>query len=602
MDIGHGVHWQSHNDHRFRVPVDLARTPTQVSRILLIGSCFAWALMHHADAVLTGTQADHIVYNFVGELPAEPPHPIGDYDFQVIALPLRSVMPETMFFNLRHDDLAAHERALAEALNRLSHMLNGSLAYARAHGLPAFVANFLTPQQNSMGRLLAQNDARNPAWFVGRLNALIADWCAANAHTYVLDFDAIAASIGRRHVQDDIIAANSHGVFISDWDYPNDQKRLHPPPPIGEMHVVKMTEFIHAVWAEAGAMLRTLRQQDSVKLVILDLDDTLWRGVIAEEGTDNPALTEGWPLGVIEALSVLKRRGILLAIVSRNDEATIRGLWPEVIGNRLPLEDFAAIRINWDPKPQNVAEVLADCALLARNALFIDDNPVERASVQAAHPDIRTLGEHLYYIRRILLWAPELQVAGITEEAARRTEMIQAQIEREAARQAMPREEFLAGLGVVAKRITIADTSHPRFGRAFELLNKSNQFNTTGKRWTPEEMTAFLACGGRIEAFEVADNFTQYGLVCIALIEGPHILQYAMSCRVLGLEVEHFAITTLAAELILEHGMARASMVSTDANHLCRELYARAGFEAGEGGWQAGAGQVAQAPGHVGVG
>ena len=602
MDIGHGVHWQSHNDHRFRVPADLARSPTQVRRILIIGSCFAWGLMHHVDAVLPGAQADHIVYNFVGELAAAPPRPIGDYDFQMIVLPLRSVMPETMFFNLRHDDLDAHDRALAEATHRLSHMLNGSLAYARAHGLPAFVANFLAPQQNSMGRLLPQNDARNPAWFVGRLNGVIAEWCATNAHTHVLDFDAIAASIGRRHVQDDIIASNSHGVFISDWDHPNDQQRLHPPRPIGEMHVVKMQEFIHAVWAEAAAMLRTLRQQDSVKLVIVDLDDTLWRGVIAEEGTDSPALTEGWPLGVIEALSVLRRRGILLAIVSRNDEATIRRLWPEVIGDRLRLEDFASIRINWDPKPQNVAQALRDCSLLARNALFIDDNPVERAAVHAAHPDIRSLGEHLYYIRRILLWAPELQVAGVTEEAGRRTEMIQAQIEREASRQTMPRAEFLAGLGVVARRITITDTAHPRFARAFELLNKSNQFNTTGRRWTSEEMTAFLAGEGRIDAFEVADNFTQYGLVCIALIDGPHLTQYAMSCRVLGLEVEQYVITTLAAEIILEHGVARGTMVETDANHLCRTLYATAGFLAAEGEWRAGPGQVAQAPGHVGVG
>lgn len=596
------AHWLQHNDHRFRTPVDLARAALPVGRVLIVGSCFAGGLSHFCERVFAGAGCDHLTYNFVGELPGQPPHPIGDYAFQLVALPLRSVMPEGMFFNLRHADLAAYERALAESELRLMHMLNGSTGYGAAHGLPTFIANFLLPQQNSMGRLLPQNDARNPAWFVARLNAVIAERAATHPNTYVLDFDGIAATIGRRHIQDDIIAMNSHNVFISDWDYPRDRNRLHPPASIMRMHEIKSDEFILAIWTEAAAMLRTIRQQDSVKLVIIDLDDTLWRGVIAEEGVDNPALLEGWPLGIIEALTMLKRRGILLAIVSRNDEATIRRLWPDVIGDKLPLEEFASVRINWDPKPGNVAAVLADCNLLARSALFIDDNPVERAAVQGAHPDIRVLGQDLYYIRRILLWAPELQVAAITEEAGRRTEMIQAQTQREEARAQMPREEFLAGLGVAMTRLTITAADHPRYPRAFELLNKSNQFNTTGRRWSPEEMHAFLAGGGRIEAFEVADNFTQYGLVCVALIDGAAFTQYVMSCRVLGLEVEACAIATLAAELILEHGVARGMMVETDANILCRTLYEKAGFLPVDGHWATTAGKLRPAPGHVRVG
>ena len=599
MDIGVGGTRQRHNDHRFRVPVDLERTPTEAPHILIVGACFAMGLAHYVAEIIPGAQADHVTFNFVGQLPGDPPRPIQDYAFQMIVLPLRSVMPEGMFFNLAHDDLPAYEAALAEADLRLRHMLNGALSYHAAHGLPAMIANFLPPQQNAMGRWQAPNDARNPAWFVARLNATIAEYAARLADVSVLDFDAISASIGRRHIQDDVIAMNSHGVYISDWDHPHDQKRLHPPGSIRQAYTIKTEEFIHAVWAEAAAMLRTLRAQDSVKLVILDLDDTLWRGVVAEEGTDRPELTEGWPLGVIEALTVLRRRGILLAIVSRNDEATIRRLWPDIWGERLRLEDFASIQINWQPKPQNVEAVLRDCNLLARNALLIDDNPVERAAVQQAHADIRVLGADLYYIRRILLWAPELQVAAITEEAGQRHAMIHAQIEREGARATQPREEFLAGLGVVMTRVTITGTDHPRFGRAFELLNKSNQFNTTGQRWAPDEMRAFLARGGRIEGFEVADNFTPYGLVCLALIEGPVILQYVMSCRVLGLEAEAFAVAILAGEIITARGAVRAAMVETDANILCRDLYARAGFAPRDGGWGAGPGQLAAPPGHI---
>jgi FkbH-like protein len=180
--------------------------------------------------------------------------------------------------------------------------------------------------------------------------------------------------------------------------------------------------------------------------------------------------------------------------------------------------------------------------------------------------------------------------------------MIQAQGEREAARALMPREEFLEGLGVVMTRLRITSTDHPRFSRAFELLNKSNQFNTTGQRWSPEAMHGFLAGGGRIEAFEVADHFTQYGLVGLALIEGAAIVQFVMSCRVLGLEVEACAIAMLAAELLAQYGVARAVMVATEANLLCRALYEKAGFVALDGHWVARAGMLRPAPGHIRLG
>ena len=208
---------------------------------------------------------------------------------------------------------------------------------------------------------------------------------------------------------------------------------------------------------------------------------------------------------------------------------------------------------------------------MARSAVFIDDNPVERAAVEAAHPDIRTLGSDLYYIRRILLWAAsELQTAGITLESARRTEMIKAQVERETARKAMPREEFLASLHIEIKQTTITDSSVPEFKRAFELINKSNQFNTTGRRWTPEEMQQFFAEGGRLEAFRVKDDFTDYGLVCVAIVRGGCIEQYVMSCRVLGLDVEKAVIGTIAREIIETHGVARGIVAETDANLICR--------------------------------
>ena len=100
-------------------------------------------------------------------------------------------------------------------------------------------------------------------------------------------------------------------------------------------------------------MYRTLRGIDQVKLVIVDLDDTLWRGVIAEEGDISDETIEGWPMGLIEALQFLKKRGVLLAIISKNDEARIEGLWDRIMRGRLRLEDFVVRRINWRSKADN---------------------------------------------------------------------------------------------------------------------------------------------------------------------------------------------------------------------------------------------------------
>ena len=250
-------------------------------------------------------------------------------------------------------------------------------------------------------------------------------------------------------------------------------------------------------------MYRTLRQVDSVKLVVVDLDDTLWRGVLAEENDISPDRIEGWPLGLVEALLYLRRRGVLLAILSKNDEARATKLFEDIYGRYMPLEAFTIRKINWKPKSENMQEILKEANLLPRNVVFIDDNPVERAAVRAAFPDLRVLGDNPLLCRRILLHSPETQVAKITEESSRRGEMVKAQIVREESRAKMSREDFIESLNVEVTIEAIDRLDHPRFARAFELINKTNQFNTTGRRWREGEIQALLQGGGALDVFQV---------------------------------------------------------------------------------------------------
>jgi FkbH-like protein len=312
---------------------------------------------------------------------------------------------------------------------------------------------------------------------------------------------------------------------------------------------------------------------------VVDLDDTLWHGVSGDIQDIDGMMVEGWPMGVAEALLFLKKRGILLAIASKNEEARIREIWPKIFGQRIRLDDFAAVRINWLPKAENMREILETMNLLPRNAVFIDDNPAERDAMRRAFPDMRILGRHPYYLKRILMWAPETQVPVVTEESSRRTEMIQAQFTRETQRKEMSRDDFLREAALRVTLLHVDDMDHPKFARVFELINKTNQFNTNGRRWKFEECDAWFRSGGLMLAFEVTDRFTSYGLVGVVIYRHGEIEQWVMSCRVLGYQIEEAVMGTIVSGMRMSGSTAvTGRLIHTDVNFPCRDLFKKCGF------------------------
>ncbi|MCA8062677.1 MULTISPECIES: HAD-IIIC family phosphatase [unclassified Burkholderia] len=588
------------DDWLHRVPNDLSISRHGASKILVIGSCFSELLAPYAAFAFEGAKVDYIPYNFAGQLPPSPPHPIEEYAFQLIVLPMRTVAPETMTAHLNYQNPQSYVDTFTESRQRLLQLLSGALSYNDSQQILTFVANFLVPQQNAMGRMLPRYDLRNPVFYTEKLNELIAEEIAARPNTYTIDIDSISATIGKKYIQDDSIWVHAHGTMIFDFDYPLDSQRIEPPAQYSQQYEVKTSQFCAAVWHELRAMYTSARQIDSVKLIIVDLDDTLWRGVIAEEGIRFNAI-EGYPLGFIEALQFLKRRGILLAIASKNDEQRIGELWGTegFVGGVISMSDFASIKINWKTKVENVQEILAETNLLPRNVVFIDDNPVERAAVAEAFPGMRVLGSDIYRLRRVLLWSGETQVAHVSDESGRRTEMIQAQIKRENARAKMSRDEFLQSLQVKVTVHHVTNTSDARFTRAFELVNKSNQFNTTGRRWSFDECARAFDTGTMMHVAHVIDKYTDYGLVAVAIVQNERIEQYVMSCRVFGLGVEQSLLAAITSA-IHTHSDAVGRVVETPANALGRVVYSTCGFtEVTPGTWVLSRQQRLAAPQHV---
>ncbi|MCK2056348.1 hypothetical protein J7U37_19850, partial [Methylobacterium sp. 37f] len=139
-----------------------------------------------------------------------------------------------------------------------------------------------------------------------------------------------------------------------------------------------------------------------------------------------------------------------------------------------------------------------------------------------------------------------------------------------------------------------------RFARAFELINKTNQFNTTGRRWSADAIKAAMDAGMTLDAFEVRDRLTSYGLVGVCLRSDRNIDQFVMSCRVNGLDVEMAALATILSTIPKDEAV-KATFVETPSNLLCRDLWARCGFTVAGDEWRLDPHRRPAAPAHIQV-
>ena len=342
-------------------------------------------------------------------------------------------------------------------------------------------------------------------------------------------------------------------------------------------------------------VLQVVLGLDRKKCVIVDLDGTLWPGVLAETGAPFAWTPEvsgqysyvGLWFGIHEALKALKRRGVLLACVSKNDEALVRELWRYGEGyptdRLLTPDDFVTWRVNWEDKASNIASIAEELGFATDAFMFIDDHPVERERMRQALPEVEVLGEDLYGLRRTLLTDPRLQVASVSGEAAQRTDLVKAQLGRERQRtQAGSKTDFLASLELTTS--FEQPTEGAALERICELFERTTQFNTTGRRFSAGELAGHAAEGG-VFCARARDRFGDYGLVAAAVVEAGEIIAFAMSCRVIGLEVEHRFLAHVLDHLADGHAKALGRIVETNRNGPVRNLYADNGFALQDGVW-----------------
>ena len=570
--------FQWHNGASALAPIELGLGVARLPRkILLVGHCHAQDWGFH-ERNLTKTPVDFLLVNNLQVLPPKTADEINAYDFQVIQLPLRFVFGDTTLWGAQRRSDEELEQLFSVCQEKLFALLDLYTGYLQSHGLTTLVVNFMCPAINPLGRLMPKHTLRNPQYFVARLNEALEKRVATWANCYSFDLDGLSAYFGKRLVQEDLLNVFSHGAFLP--ANPADSTRIELAPPLQEHFIHRGQEFRDLLWLELLAAFRTFSPSAPAKLLVLDLDDTLWRGTIADELEPLDAQRiEGWPLGIVEALAYFKDRGGLLAILSRNPTAAIHNAWSVLYESRFSLRNFVCVKGGHTPKPEGMLEILQETNLTPESVVFIDDNPAERAGMKAAFPGMRVLHGYHYYWRKIILLSPETQVSHISAESQARTELIQ---KRQHIRQQMDlassRSAFLQDLDISVQLGLLTLDEGTRVSRCFELLNKTNQFNTTGRRWTPAEFRNFLALG-QVYYFAVSDRLTQHGTVGVVLMNAGFLEQFVMSCRVTGLDVE-FGVM----QAILQHREAlgevlvEAQFTVTPLNAMCADFWLNCGF------------------------
>lgn len=428
------------------------------------------------------------------------------------------------------------------------------------YGCPVIQNNFEPP----LYRLLGNRDASDHRgrWnYIQRLNQMFYEYADTHQDFYIHDICYEAADYGLERWSDPFY-----------WN------------------MYKYAMCVPAIPYTAFQLARIIKSifGRNKKVLNLDLDNTLWGGVIGDDGPENIEIGQETSLGQTYAefqdyLKQHKKLGVLLSVNSKNNEETaLSGL--ERADSVLKREDFVAFRANWEPKSHNLYATAEELKLLPESFVFVDDNPAEREIVRqevpgAAVPEITKVEEYI----RVLDRSGFFEVTNFSEDDLKRNEMYLANEQRNRMQKNfVDYGDYLRSLEMKA-RIGAFDPAY--FSRIAQLTNKSNQFNLTTHRYSQSEIEQIAAhpqyltlCG------HLADKFGDNGVVSIVIGRKEkdvlHIELWLMSCRVLKRGMEYAMMDTLVKQC-RDCGIRQiyGYFYPTAKNAMVKDFYALQGFE-----------------------
>ena len=459
------------------------------------------------------------------------------------------------------------------------HVLSGVLSPAEpAAGADAFLAQIEHLADRFRGLVVACNlslpdpllaphfqaqSATSGRYAVARANQGLAELAARKPNLAICDLDALAARIGAER-------------FYSTRDM-----------------LAAMQPFSAAALAAVARRLAEvylLYKTTPVKCLVLDCDNTLWGGIIGEDGLSGIQLGETYP-GLCyqqfqRQLDQLNRLGFLLALNSKNDEADVRQVFEQHPGMVLRLDQIAAARVNWQNKAANMRAIAAELNIGLDSLVFIDDSAFEINFIREQLPQVRCLmvPSEPWALLRVLPDAGVVDRLRVTVEDREKARMYaQDRLRQEFERGAGSLEQYLCGLGIRMAFEPFKPDVH--LTRAAQLTQKTNQFNLTTRRYTEAALLDAIQGGAAAFVASLADRFGDYGRIALALVRpaltpGVCALDvFLLSCRVIGRGVEGSFLRMVMSEM-KRSGCTRleAEFIPSAKNAVCRGFLAQNAF------------------------
>lgn len=456
--------------------------------------------------------------------------------------------------------LNASEAEVQAALERqMAHFTQMWEQLAETYHCPVIQNNFELPSYRLLGNRDGY-DCHGMVWFVSEMNRRFAAYAATHHDFYIHDIHYLSARYG-----------------LDQWSEPS------------YWYLYKYALSVPAIPDFAYHLTRIIRSiyGKNKKVLALDLDNTLWGGVIGDDGQEGIAIGQETPEA--QAFTEMqayckahKQLGVLLTICSKNEpENAALGLsHPDSV---LHETDFVTIQANWNPKDQNLANIADTLSLLPESFVFVDDNPAERDIVTSQLPGIAAPPfDSPAECIRVLDGAGYFEATTLSAADAQRSEMYQANAKREQLKKSYASyTDYLIGLEMIAE---IRDFTPVALPRIVQLTNKSNQFNVTTRRYTQSEMEQIAGSDKYIRLYgRLKDKFGDNGIVSVVIGEiiddTLHIDLWLMSCRVLKRDMELAMLDALVAQC-QKRGVQtiRGYYYQTAKNGMVRELYGSFGF------------------------
>jgi len=467
----------------------------------------------------------------------------------------------TTWRNLGHKPELTDDRAAVQAKVD-AEVSDWSTLWRAAHdrlGCQIVQNNFDVPPWRTLANLETKHSAG-----LGRFIALVNQGLQEAVPPYVTihDVDHLAASVGR-------------------WEWSDDRFYHHAKLPCGPEH---LADYAHSV-----ASLILAQSGLGKKCLVLDLDNTLWGGVIGDDGLGGIKVGQGDPeseafLAFQRYVKALGRRGVILAVCSKNTDAVAREVFEKHPEMALRMDDIACFIANWDDKATNLGRIAAELNIGINSLVFVDDNPVERSIVRRLRPEVAVPempADPAYYIRA-LDSQRYFQAVTISSEDLKRTDFYRADGARKALESSTEDlNGFLESLELVAR---IGPVVPATLERTVQLISRSNQFNLTKRNYSNADVLAMLGDPTWVtRTIALEDRFGDNGLISVMFAKksgGDLVIDtWLMSCRVLKRGVEHFLLAHLVAHA-KEQGLSRlvGEYIPTSKNGLVRDHYSTLGF------------------------